>query len=121
MYPLQPVPAAQYQLGRDFIDNYVETLLGRALFALLRLLGTKRIVQRLARSFRTGTNYTEIDISNETDTGCNLAFNAVEPGAKFTQGVLARGLEVAGIPGVKVELAALDGESAVYALTWHLK
>lgn len=121
VYPLQAAPSAEYQLGRDFIDHYVETFVGRALFALLRLLGTKRIVQRLARSFRTGTNYTEIEIRDETETGCRLAFNVVEPRAKFTQGVLARGLEVAGIPGVTVELESLTGESPVYALTWHAK
>ncbi len=61
-HPNQPIGDAEYNTGLAFIEAYVETFVGRALFAMLRLLGTKRTVHRLTRSFRTGTNFTQIDV-----------------------------------------------------------
>jgi len=110
--------SARHQLGRDFIERYAETLVGRALFALLRLLGTKRIVHRMTRSFRTGTSFTEIEVVDETETGCVVVFSVVEPRGQFTLGVLEQGLQVAGIPGLTVALESLEGERARYRLTW---
>lgn len=118
VYPEREIGAAEYQIGRDFIERYAETLVGRALFALLRLLGTKRTVHRLTRSFRTGTNFTQVEIEDESDTGCIVAFNVVEPRGRMTHGVLSKGLEVAGIPDLKVALESLDGERARYRLSW---
>ncbi len=119
MHPELPVGDAEYLLGRDFIEKYAETLIGRALFAMLRLLGTQRTVRRLARSFRTGTSFTEIEVRDMVEDGCVVLFNIVEPRGRVTEGVLARGLEVAGVRGLKVVLQSLDGESATYRLSWQ--
>lgn len=105
-------------LGREFIERYTETLIGKALFAMLRLLSTERVVRRLARSFRTGTSFTEVEVRELNATGCTVVFNVVEPGGRVTQGVLARGLTLAGIRELSVTLEALEGESATYRLTW---
>jgi uncharacterized protein (TIGR02265 family) len=117
-YPDLPIGDAEYAIGREFVERYAETFVGRALFAMLRLIGAVRTIDRLSRSFRTGTNFTTIDIREQTETSCLLDFNIVEPRARLTQGILARGLEVAGIKGVVVTLESLQGERAVYRLAW---
>ncbi len=117
-HPDLEVGEAELALGREFIEKYANTLIGTALFALLRLLGTRRTIQRLTRSFRTGTSFTQIDISEETPTGCLLRFNIVEPRGRMTEGVLSKGLEKAGIPDVKVKLESLEGETATYRVQW---
>ena len=118
VHPEKSLPEAEHQLGRNFMERYAETLIGRALFALLRLLGTKRIVHRLTRSFRTGNNYTEVEVVDETETGCVLVFNVIEPRGQMTLGVLEKGLQFAGIPGITVALESLEGERARYRLSW---
>ncbi len=117
-YPELEVGDAELALGRGFIEKYAGTLIGGALFGLLRLLGTKRTIQRLTRSFRTGTSFTQIEVAEETPTGCLLQFNVVEPRGRMTEGVLSRGLEQAGIPGVRVTLESLVGEAAKYRVRW---
>jgi uncharacterized protein (TIGR02265 family) len=72
----------------------------------------------MARSFRTGTNFTTADVSEETDTGALVRIASIEPRARFTHGILARGLQLAGIPGVKVDVAAIDGDAATYRVSW---
>lgn len=117
-YPGQALTDAEYQLGRDFIERYADTLVGRALFPLLRVLGTKRTIRRLARSFRTGTNFTEVDILDETTNTCVLLFSVVEPRGQVTRGILSKGLELAGIPGVQLSLEHQTGEQARFRLSW---
>ena len=117
-HPGLEIGDAELALGRGFIEKYASTLLGAALFGLLRLLGTKRTIQRLTRSFRTGTSFTQIEIAEETPTGCLLQFNVVEPRGRMTEGVLSKGLEQAGIPGVRVKLESHVGESATYRVQW---
>lgn len=109
---------AEFQLGSDFIERYAETLIGRALFAVLRILGPGRILKRMARSFRTGTNFTTADVSEETDHGALVRIASIEPRARFTHGILARDLQLAGIPGVKVDVASIDGDAATYRVSW---
>lgn len=117
-YPGVTLGEAEYQLGRDFIERYAETLVGRALFPLLKLLGTKRTVHRLARSFRTGTNFTEVEIQDETANSCLVVFNVVEPRAQLTRGILAKGLELAGLRDLTVSLEEQVGDQARFRLTW---
>lgn len=118
LHPQLPLGDAEFQLGSDFIERYAETLIGRALFAVLRILGPQRILRRMARSFRTGTNFTTADLTEETDTGALLRIASIEPRARFTHGLLARGLQLAGIQGVKVDIAAIVGEAATYRVSW---
>jgi uncharacterized protein (TIGR02265 family) len=118
LYPSLEVGEAEYRLGSDFIERYAHTLIGRALFTVLRLLGPRRVLGRMARSFRTGTNFTQADVIEETATSALLRIASVEPRARFTHGILARGLALAGIPAVQVRLESIDGDAAFFRVSW---
>jgi uncharacterized protein (TIGR02265 family) len=109
---------AEYELGRTFIEVYAETTVGRALFGLLKLLGVSRTIERLARSFRTGTNFTEVETRDKQKSQCSVWFNVVEQRGQFTHGILARGLQLVGGSGVEVELVRLEGGGATYSVRW---
>lgn len=118
LHPALPQGEAEYQLGCDFIERYAQTLIGRALFAVLKLLGPRRVLGRMARSFRTGTNFTQVDLSEELDSSALLRIASIEPRARFTHGILARGLFLAGIRTVDVALESVDGDAANFRVTW---
>jgi len=47
------------RLGEDFFRGFSSTLIGQALKAMMRVIGTRRSLQRMERNFRTGNNYME--------------------------------------------------------------
>lgn len=118
LHPSLDAGEAEFRLGSDFIERYAQTLIGRALFAVLGLLGPRRVLGRMARSFRTGTNFTQADVSEETATSALLRIASIEPRARFTHGILARGLALAGIPTVQVQLESIDGDAAFFRVSW---
>lgn len=109
---------AEFQLGNDFIERYAESFIGRALFSVLKLLGPRRVLGRMARSFRTGTNFTQVELTEETASSALMRIGAIEPRARFTHGLLTRGLMLAGIPTVRVQLEGIDGETATFRVSW---
>ena len=63
-FPNESPQAAWFKLGERMIDGYQETMIGRAMFASLRLLGPRRMLQRSRRSFRSGNNYTDVVLTD---------------------------------------------------------
>jgi uncharacterized protein (TIGR02265 family) len=49
-------------LGKRFVRGYMETIVGRALITAMRLLGPRRSMLRMQRSFNTGNNYSKVVI-----------------------------------------------------------
>ncbi|MFN0062030.1 MAG: DUF2378 family protein [Myxococcaceae bacterium] len=118
VFPGRNPSDAYREMGRKIITSYQETIVGKALFAALRVLPTKRILERMARNFRTSNNYTTVEMVNVGPTSAELLFNVVEPEPTFTQGILEAGFPAAGVRGVTVKLLGLQGTSARFAVSW---
>ncbi len=56
-YPHLPRPQAHYELGRQVALGYGRTTLGRAVFAMLRMLRWERALTRIPRGLQSGTNF----------------------------------------------------------------
>ena len=56
-YPNVPINEAHYRLGRQLATNYGKTTLGRAVYAMLRMLGWKHSLSRISRGLQSGTNF----------------------------------------------------------------
>jgi uncharacterized protein (TIGR02265 family) len=121
LYPGHSHSQAYEEMGRLTISRYEETLVGKALFAALRLLSPQRVLGRLARSFKTSNNFTETNVVPLGPGRAEIRFNRVEPDPAFTLGVLAAGLPAAGVPGAKVTLQSREGEGATFLLEWNAK
>jgi uncharacterized protein (TIGR02265 family) len=109
---------AEFQIGLVFIEGYASTFIGTALFAMLKVLPSRRVVDRLARSFRSGNNYTEVEIVENVPGRARIRMNTVEPRGEMTRAILQRGLQLGGIDGLQAQLVSLQGSSAEYLLTW---
>src|SRR5690242_12421722 len=62
LYPGQPLEEAFFDMGCLLVTSYQETMIGRALFTALRVLSPRRVIDRMARNFRTSNNFTEVAI-----------------------------------------------------------
>lgn len=56
-HPHLPRPQAHYELGRQLALSYGRTTLGRAVYAMLRMLGWERALTRISRGLQSGTNF----------------------------------------------------------------
>jgi uncharacterized protein (TIGR02265 family) len=105
-------------LGREFMDGYAQTMVGRAMVGMMRVIGPRRTLERLSRQFRTGNNFSETRLSERTPTQFELWCNQVSvPG--WYCGLLERGLEQAGAQGPRAELLQLDETGGTFRVTWE--
>ncbi|RKH12531.1 DUF2378 family protein [Corallococcus sp. CA053C] len=104
-------------VGRRFLEGYGATLIGSALLAGVRLLGPHRMLDRMTRNLRTGTNYLEARLEQTGPTRYVLTCRPVVV-AGFYRGLFAAGLEMSGAKRPSVVLMRSAGDAAVYELSW---
>ncbi|MDX2014926.1 MAG: DUF2378 family protein [Myxococcaceae bacterium] len=115
----QATPLEQGRLlGRRFMDGYQNTLIGRAMVAVMRIIGPWRTLERLSHQFRTGNNFSETHLSRLGPTEAKLWCNRVSrPG--WYLGIIGRGLELAGAMDVTVRLIDQDVAGGTFHVQWR--
>lgn len=121
LYPDKTAPQALYALGAGFVDGYHETLMGRAILQLARIIGPSRAVKRSTQTWRQGNNFTDVKVVERTPTCFELHFNLVGRYAEHTQGALYGALAVNSDLEVSVEILRREGQGAVYLVQWSPK
>jgi uncharacterized protein (TIGR02265 family) len=105
-------------LGRRFMDAYQETLIGRAMVAAMRVVGPWRTLDRLAKKFRTGNNFSQTSLVRLGPSEARLWCNHVSrPG--WYVGVISRGLELAGATEVTVAALDQDEGGGTFHVAWR--
>ncbi len=110
---------AQYQAGRSYLDAFVESYPGKMMAALARQIEPPTILEYTATFIRLANNFTESRARPLGPAHVELWMNDVGEVPEFFRGIIARGLEVAGIRGVDVRLAATAPPSATYDVRWE--
>ena len=111
-------PAEQRRrLGRRFIDGYAETMAGRALFTIMRVLGARRSLARIEQNLRTGNNYAKARMV-ETEAGAELHLED-QPHPEWYQGMVERALEVMGAKNVTVTQLRREANASAYRIEFQ--
>jgi uncharacterized protein (TIGR02265 family) len=111
--------AARRQLGRRFMQGYKETLIGRAMVALMGLLPPERSLARMERNFRTGSNYMHTKFELLGPGVGQLWLSDVEGMAEVWEGILLEGAELSNAPSSQVSWVADErGPGATYTIKW---
>lgn len=105
------------EVGRLFMLGYEKTLVGQALIAVLRVLGPKRMLDRMTRNFRTANNYTEVVVEAVTATQHTVRITHVTRPGLFI-GLLEKGLTYAGAKNLSVKLIDHHDTVARYDVRW---
>lgn len=113
-----PEEEAYQHLGERMVDGFRETLMGRAQFSVLQLLGPQRVLHRAQQSFRSGNNYTEVRVTPLGTGEQEVWMN--EPG--FTryvvQGALVAGLRASGAAEPEVRMEGFTEEDVTFRVSW---
>ncbi len=116
--PGAPQERRHFELGRLMVDSYGETLVGRALLAVMRVIGPRRTIERMTRNLRTTNNYTESSLEPMPDGRTKVWCSRVVSPA-FYRGMFTRTVEAAGGKDVKVEVLSADATGAAFAVEWQ--
>ena len=110
--------AAFVEVGRTFMRGYSNTMMGRALMALMRVAGPRRALERITRNFRTANSFSEVFSERVSESCYRVRCSYVlRPG--FYQGIIGTGLEIAGAQGVTVALESAEPDHrVVYLAAW---
>ncbi len=117
-HPTLTFEAACVLLGRDTIDGFTGTLVGRASFAALRVIGVRRAVERAARTYAVTNNYTRVTLTPVGPTSYDFHMNEFDVPAEFDVGVLGRCLELLGASAPQVTVTARDETGFTLRLSW---
>lgn len=118
--PGVPPEEAQYRAGRDHIDAFVQTYPGKMMAALARQIDARTILEYTATFLRLGNNFTETRARALGPARVELWVNDVGEVAGWYRGIIQRGLEVAGVKGVIVEIAPVAAPpAAMYDVAWE--
>lgn len=106
-----------FLLGRRMVDTYGETLVGRALLAVMRVIGPQRTMERMTRNLRTTNNYTESSMTTLPDGRVTVwCSRVVSP--EFYRGMFTRTIEAAGGREARVEIVSADASGGTFAVSW---
>jgi uncharacterized protein (TIGR02265 family) len=103
-YPLVSKEEAQYRVGRDHIDAFIQSYPGKMMVALARQIEPRMILEYTATFIRLGNNFTESRARVLGPNRTEVFMNDVGEVPSWYRGILQRGLEVANVKGVEVRL-----------------
>jgi uncharacterized protein (TIGR02265 family) len=118
-FPQERRDVAWRKMGERMVDGYKETMIGRAMFSTLRLLGPRRMMQRSQKNFRSGNNYTEVRITDISPTEMHVWFNETnEVLRQFTMGLVLAGMRAGGAVDPQVEPLRTDAQGFTLRAAW---
>nr|WP_276519241.1 DUF2378 family protein [Corallococcus exiguus] len=118
LFPGVPLPQAHWRLGERFITAYFSTAMGRALQAVLKILGPARTLERTTRNMASGSNYVRVDVERLAPTDYRLKVNDAGIHPEFFGALCHFGTLTTGVEGLTTEVEGRDGPSATYRMRW---
>jgi uncharacterized protein (TIGR02265 family) len=106
------------QLGRSVLLRYEETLMGKTVVGLMRMLGPRRVLVRINATLRSGNNYIEASLSELSPQAFEGEVNECNGNPNYIAGVIEQGLIIAGAKDQKVTIKDFDGHRAKFLIEW---
>lgn len=98
LFPGLTAEEREYRMGEIFSDGYASTVMGKALYGLLRMLGPRRTLPRIERNFRNVTNYLQVSVTQPLLDCFEVTFNEVDGIPHFYRGLMDHSGRVLGAP-----------------------
>lgn len=112
------IEAGYQALGERVVDGFKDSLLGGAVFAVLKVIGPKRALHRLKQNFRAGNNYSEGTVSEVGPNHFEVWMNECGDIRHLTSGILLAGVRAAGAKDPRVAVKSFDDTGVTYSVTW---
>ena len=118
LWPQLPRDEAGFELGRAFMRAYQQTVMGKAVAAVTRVIGPHRALERMSRNFRSANNYTETALNKVGPHHYELWFNHARH-TNFFRGLLTEALTRTGARNLSVTLLSTgEADEATFRICW---
>lgn len=118
LYPDRTSAEGQRELGRVFMRGFGQTFIGAAMVQFMKVIGTRRTLERMQRNFRNGSNFIETRFTAIDEHTATLWFNDVSGMPEFYAGILEEGGRTTGTAGVSVTVIPGAGADCTFRITW---
>ncbi len=118
LYPGMSESEAFHQLGVSSMRGYTETLLGKALIQILKLIGVRRSLLRMHTSMRSGNNYLETSSVVVAGNCIELTFSDVSKMPSFYQGIIEEGGRMAHAKNLRVSTLDSVPPAHTFRVEW---
>jgi uncharacterized protein (TIGR02265 family) len=103
-----------WEVGRQIVLSFTQTMVGKATFGVLRVLGPHRGLERMRRSLRMSNNYSETTLEKSESGYVMWCSRVTFP--HYYRGVLEAGLESVGAKDIEVRVLSHDQDGARFAI-----
>ncbi len=117
-FPGLPPEEAFRRLATRHVEGYGHTLFGRAVYRVMRLLGPRRMVQRLPQTLRGTDNYTDAELVEVGPAAFEMRMNSVLYAPGYVEALFEAMLRVAGAQSPQVVTTRVEEGHTTYRLTW---
>ncbi|MCP3098239.1 TIGR02265 family protein [Myxococcus sp. K15C18031901] len=117
-WPGLPPEQAFPRLAAAHVEGYGRTLIGRAVYGVMRLLGPRRLVLRLPQTLRATDNYTRVELTEKDPTTFEMWMNSALPCPGYSETLFESLLRVGGAESPRVLILTQDDGETRYLLTW---
>ncbi len=124
-FPSLDESEAMFQLGRSFILGLKSTLVGSAIYTMAKLIGPRRMLERMTRNSRSSNNFSETKLEQMPDGALRMIWG-VRPGLEsrmseytvspqYMRGIITEGIVQSGAKNPKV---VFEGEDPALRRCW---
>lgn len=118
LFPELPAQESEDLLGALSFRGFAQTLIGKAIVQMMRLIGAERTMPRMSKNLQAGTNFMDI-VSRKLGPGdFELEVSDVGGIPYFYRGMFTEGLGCTRAKDLAVTIARLHGRGATYRITW---
>lgn len=115
--PGAPIDEATYVVGRRILESYAETMIGKATFGVLRVIGTRRGFNQIRRSLRTTNNYSQTTFTEVAPGVFHLWCSHVSF-PHYYRGIFEAGMALTGEKDGTARLLSHDEAGATFEIRW---
>jgi uncharacterized protein (TIGR02265 family) len=119
VYPGLPPEQAFRLLATRHAEGYGSTVVGRALYVVARMLGPRRMAQRLPDMLASGDNYTHAEVVERGAGDYEMKMNSEVHAPGYAESLIEALLRLSGAHSPQVQVLSRGNGSTLYALRWQ--
>ena len=118
LYPTSSTDDGYFRLGATIMEGYESTIMGKALFAMMRMLGPHRVIKRASESLRSGNTYSQATVKPLGGNQYEIWTNECNGNPNYIRAIVTGALQRAGAKDLQVKVLSFDGRQATFDVRW---
>lgn len=118
LYPRLSVDEGYWRLGETLMNSYESTIMGKALFAMMKMLAPTRVLKRVTANLRNANNFSEGTAKELGPTHYEVWTNECHGNPNYLGAVVFGALHRSGCKDLKVKVLTFDGHAATFDIAW---